>query len=60
MAAGDRALGIEIPKEQNATATYPIATLKAAPNPIAATAFAEFVNSPTGRKILQAAGFGAP
>ncbi|MCD1269116.1 molybdate ABC transporter substrate-binding protein [Microbacterium sp. MEC084] len=39
---------------------YPIAVLRAAPNPEAAREFAEFAAGPEGRAILAELGFGAP
>lgn len=40
--------------------SYPIVTLKDAPNPDAARAFVEFITQPRGQKILAAFGFDAP
>ena len=60
LAAGDAVEGIEFPEAQAAIGTYPIARLTAAPNAAAADAFIDFVLSPAGRAILDAAGFGAP
>ena len=38
-ATAGKAAGVDIPAEQNVVATYPIATLRAAPNPSVAAAF---------------------
>ena len=59
-AAGDAVEGIDIPAEDNVTATYPIAALTDAPNAGAADAFVEFVLSDQGRDILTSYGFGRP
>jgi molybdate transport system substrate-binding protein len=59
-AAGDRVEGIEFPEADEAVNQYPICTLKAAPNPDAAQAFVELVNSDAGRKALTDAGFRNP
>jgi molybdate transport system substrate-binding protein len=59
-AAGGRVEGIEFPQAQDAVNSYPICVLKAAPNAVAAQAFVDLVRSPTGRRVLAAAGFGTP
>jgi molybdate transport system substrate-binding protein len=59
-AAGDAVEGIDIPDEDNVTATYPIAALTDAPNAGAADAFVEFALSDEGRGILTSHGFGRP
>jgi molybdate transport system substrate-binding protein len=59
-AAGTKVKGIEIPADQNASTSYPIATLTDAPNKAAATAFVEYVLSADGGKVLTGAGFAAP
>jgi molybdate transport system substrate-binding protein len=59
-AAGDAVEGIDIPAEDNVTATYPIAALTDAPSAGAAVAFVEFVLSDEGRDILTSHGFGSP
>jgi molybdate transport system substrate-binding protein len=58
--AGDDVEGIEIPDNQNVTATYLIATAGEAANVDGATAFIDFVLSHEGRAALAEAGFGAP
>ena len=59
-AAGTKVRGIEIPADQNASTSYPIATLSKAPNAAAATAFVDYVLSPDGAKVLAEAGFASP
>ncbi len=59
-AAGDAVKGIEFPESSEAVNTYPIAPVKASANPEAAAAFAAFVTSDAGLKVLAAAGFGTP
>jgi molybdate transport system substrate-binding protein len=59
-AAGDRVEGIEFPEADEAVNEYPICTLEAAPNPHAAQAFVDLVNSDEGRKALTGAGFRTP
>lgn len=59
-AAGDLAQGVEIPAEINVISNYPIVVTKAAPNPVAAQAFIDFVASDAGQAILAAHGFLAP
>ena len=59
-AAGAKVKGIEIPADQNASTSYPIATLKAAPNATAAAAFVDYVLSADGTKVLTEAGFAGP
>jgi molybdate transport system substrate-binding protein len=59
-AAGTKVKGIEIPADQNASTSYPIATLKAAPNAAAAAAFVDYVLSADGEKVLTDAGFAGP
>jgi molybdate transport system substrate-binding protein len=59
-AAGTDVEGIEIPDEDNVTATYPIAPLAASGHPAAARAFVAFVLSDEGRSILGSHGFGPP
>ncbi len=59
-AAGDKVKGIEIPAEQNASTSYPIAVLSEAPNAAAARAFVDHVLSADGAKVLTEAGFASP
>jgi molybdate transport system substrate-binding protein len=59
-AANGEADGIEIPRDLNVTARYPIAIPAEAPDRLAAAAFVDFVLSDAGQAILQSYGFGAP
>ena len=59
-AAGDQIEGIPFPEAADAVNKYPIATLKAAPNAAAATAFVDLVTSDAGQKALTDAGFRKP
>jgi molybdate transport system substrate-binding protein len=59
-AAGTKVKGIEIPADQNASTSYPIAALTKAPNAAGASAFVDYVLSPAGEKVLEQAGFAAP
>jgi molybdate transport system substrate-binding protein len=52
--------GVDIPSEDNVTASYPIAALSNAPNPDAAAAFVAYVLSDEGRAILESYGFSTP
>lgn len=56
-AAGSSVTGVDIVDEYNVIARYPIARLT---NNEAAIAFVDFVQSSTGRSILDEFGFGAP
>lgn len=56
-AAAGGAGSVEIPDEHNVSASYPIATLKQAPNPGGAAAFITFVLSAAGQEILAKYGF---
>jgi molybdate transport system substrate-binding protein len=59
-AAGGDVEGIPFPEAEQAINTYPICTLKAAPNPDAAKAFVALVTSDEGQKALTDAGFRTP
>jgi molybdate transport system substrate-binding protein len=59
-AGGDKVEGVDIPKDQNVTATYPIATVKATKAPEAAQAFMDLVLSAEGRQVLKEYGFLPP
>ena len=48
---------MEIPDEQNAIASYPIASLIHATSPDVAKAFVEYVTGPEGQSTLQNFGF---
>lgn len=52
--------GVDIPTPPNLVATYPIGIVKAAPNPSLATAFEDYVLSPTGQADLASFGFLPP
>lgn len=56
-AAGTRAEGVPIPTAQNVVTGYPLATVRAAPNPGAAARFVELVRSEDGRRVLAEGGF---
>ena len=56
-AAGDKAAGVDIPREENVVASYPIATVHSPRNPAVADAFTAFVRSEEGRSVLTGAGF---
>ena len=58
--AGDAVEGIEIPADDNVTATYPLAALTDAGNAEVADAFVEFVLSDDGQEILASYGFDSP
>jgi molybdate transport system substrate-binding protein len=60
VASDGRADGVAIPAEQNVPASYPIAVLADAPNPVAAEAFVAFVTSDAGQQILTTNGFATP
>jgi molybdate transport system substrate-binding protein len=58
--AGNKVQGVPIPDNQNVTATYPIAVLKASKNQAAAEAFINEIVSGGGQQALQARGFLPP
>lgn len=58
--AGDAVTGIEFPESARAVNDYPIAVLAHAPNPSGASAFVDYVRSPAGQAVLNAAGFQQP
>ena len=60
ISAGDAVEGVDIPDDDNVTATYPIAALTDAPDAEVADAFVTFVLSDEGQQILTSYGFGAP
>jgi molybdate transport system substrate-binding protein len=60
LAAGGAVEGIDIPADENVTATYPIAALSEAGNAELAAAFVEFVLSGDGQEILESFGFDGP
>jgi molybdate transport system substrate-binding protein len=59
-AAGASVEGVKIPNRHNEIATYPIAALADAANPKGARAFARYVASPAGEKVLRKHGFLVP
>jgi len=59
-AAGDKVEGVEIPSDQNVTATYPIAVVKASKNQQLAQAWVDYVASGQGQAFLKDAGFLPP
>jgi molybdate transport system substrate-binding protein len=59
-AAGSKVKGVKIPSSENATTTYPIATVSKSSHAATARAFVNYVLSPTGQKVLTAAGFEKP
>lgn len=58
IAAGDSVEGVEFPESDFVINRYPIAVLAGSSAPDVAAAFATFVRGPSGREILDAAGFG--
>jgi molybdate transport system substrate-binding protein len=59
-AAGTKVKGVPVPAADNATTTYPIATLKRASSKTLASEFVAYVRSPAGQQVLAAAGFEKP
>lgn len=59
-AAGGKVQGVEFPESAQAINTYPIVTLKDAPNATASQAFIALVRSAEGQKVLTEAGFLQP
>jgi molybdate transport system substrate-binding protein len=59
-AAGSAVKGVKIPDDENQLAIYPITPLADAANATTATAFAKFVASPAGQKVLKKYGFLVP
>ena len=59
-AGGDKVEGVDIPREQNVVATYPIATVKAGKAQDAAQAFMDLVLSGQGQQVLHRYGFLPP
>lgn len=58
--AGGKVLGVDFPEASKAVNQYPIAALKAAPNPVGAKAFVDLVLGPDGQKTLAGLGFAKP
>jgi molybdate transport system substrate-binding protein len=59
-AGGDKVEGVDIPEDQNVTATYPIATVKASKAQDKAQAFMDLVLSAEGQQVLKEFGFLPP
>jgi molybdate transport system substrate-binding protein len=59
-AGGDKVEGVDIPQDQNVTATYPIATVKASKAQVKAQAFMDLVLSDQGQQVLKQCGFLPP
>lgn len=59
-AAGDRVRAIPLPEAAGAVNEYAVAVLRQAPNPFAARAFVDLVQSDAGRSALTRAGFVVP
>jgi molybdate transport system substrate-binding protein len=59
-AGGDKVEGVDIPEDQNVTATYPIATVKASKAQDKAQAFMDLVLSAEGQQALKQYGFLPP
>ena len=59
-AGGDKVEGVDIPEDQNVTATYPIATVKASKDQEGASAFMDLVLSAEGQQVLKRYGFLPP
>jgi molybdate transport system substrate-binding protein len=59
-AGGDKVEGVDIPRDQNVLATYPIATVTAGKAQDKAQAFVDLVLSDQGQQVLQQYGFLPP
>jgi molybdate transport system substrate-binding protein len=59
-AAGSMVKGIAIPSNENASTSYPIATVSSSKNKDTAQAFVSYVTSSAGQKVLGADGFEKP
>ncbi|WP_434993993.1 molybdate ABC transporter substrate-binding protein [Arthrobacter sp. Ld5] len=59
-AAGDAVRGIAVPEAAGVPTTYPIAALADSADAPTAQEFVDFAAGPSGRSVLEAAGFGAP
>jgi molybdate transport system substrate-binding protein len=60
VAGGGKVEGVDIPKDQNVVATYPIATVKASKMKDQAQAFVDLVRSAEGQQVLNKYGFLPP
>ena len=59
-AAGDKVKGVEIPENQNASTSYPIATLTHSKHQKEASELVDLVLSDDGAEVLEEAGFKSP
>ena len=59
-AGGDKVEGVDVPTDQNVTATYPIATVTASKAQDKAQAFMDLVRSADGQQVLNKYGFLPP
>jgi len=59
-AAGTKVTAVPISASDNASTTYPIATISSSKNQSIAQAFVAYVLSPQGQAVLSAAGFQGP
>jgi molybdate transport system substrate-binding protein len=59
-AGGDKVEGVDLPKNQNVPATYPIAVVKASNHTEQAQSFVDLVRSPAGQQVLESYGFLPP
>jgi molybdate transport system substrate-binding protein len=59
-AAGTKAAGVDIPKEINVVAQYPIASTKTSTNVATDDAFIKFLLGPSGQAVLKKYGFRPP
>jgi len=59
-AGGDKVEAVQLPDDQNVTATYPIATVKAGKDQAGAQAFMDLVLSDEGQQVLKQHGFLPP
>lgn len=60
VAAGDSVAQVDVPDDHDVVASYPVATLADALNPVAADAFVAFLHSEPAQRVLRRHGFGAP
>jgi molybdate transport system substrate-binding protein len=60
LAAGKKALGVEIPPARDASTDYPVAALTSGDHEAAGKAFVDLVLSSTGQRVLSEAGFSNP
>jgi molybdate transport system substrate-binding protein len=58
--AGSKVVGVNFAEAASAINTYPVVVVKTGKNPTAGQAFLDYVVSPAGQQVLQAAGFQRP